>query len=135
MGRRFNPAPGHMLYRSIGIIINGLKRSQSKVCVRNTRLNRIFLDILWEEGYIRGYHIKSDRELVVLLKYNFSGNSLHKFQILSKPSCRVYLTAEDLWKLQRQRLCTFIVFTTKGMITGQKACHLNLGGEVLCSIN
>ena len=123
------------LYHSITIIKNSLKKNHTKTKIRNTRLNRCLLDILWDEGYIRGYSFSENQQIIVLLKYSLSGKSLQKIQTISKPSCRVYLKSKELWQVQKQSLSTLILFTSKGIITGQKACYINLGGEVLCSVS
>lgn len=122
------------LYYCITQMKNSFGISYSKTIVSNTKLNRHFLDILWDEGYIRGYQITSNKEILVWLKYNLSGSSIKKIKVLSKPSCRIYIKSKELWQIQRKELLTLIVFTSKGIITAQQACQQNLGGEVLCSI-
>lgn len=96
------------------------------------------LEILRDEGYIVGFEEKTNYcskvQIKVILKYDYNGISIIKsfFQI-SKPSRRVYLTLNALWK-PKSTFGLFIISTSAGLMVDREARKKNLGGEVLCAI-
>ncbi len=94
------------------------------------------LNILYNEGYIRGYTIKANRplEVEVFLKYTLTGTPvITKINRISKPSRRIYLSVKSLWNINGGS-GIFILSTPKGLMTDKEAKFLNQGGEILCSI-
>ncbi|CAL8412630.1 unnamed protein product [Dictyota dichotoma] len=88
------------------------------------------LDILWDQGLIKGYAKLSNKTLLVHLLYN-EGFPLIKYVcVLSKPTQRVYASRVDLARLSGFVGVT-IVSTTRGIMTLEIALQLGLGGEVL----
>jgi small subunit ribosomal protein S8 len=52
---------------------------------------------------------------------------------VSRPGCRVYSQKDDVpWVLSGMGIA--ILSTPKGVITGQQARRLGVGGEVLCHV-
>jgi small subunit ribosomal protein S8 len=103
-----------------------------KICVN-------VLNILYKEGYIRGFHKKYNKnkkslEITVLLKYDTEGTPVIKsIERVSKPGKRVYTSINPLWKM-KLGLGIFILSTPKGILTDLDARILNIGGEVLCFV-
>lgn len=99
-----------------------------KICIN-------ILDILYKEGYIRGYKklfYNNKLRIKVLLKYDLEGNPIiSKLVRVSKPGKRVYTSIKSLWKI-KSGLGVFILSTKKGILTDNDARYLNIGGEVLC---
>ncbi len=118
-------------------IRNAHMRHKSCVSVPNSKLRAWVLDVMKNEGYIRGYETaKTDdghENLVVELKY-FEGQPVIKeMKRISKPGRRVYTNAKDLPQV-RQGLGVAIVSTSKGVMTDAQARVANVGGEVLCTV-
>lgn len=97
------------------------------------------LDILYEEGYIRGFseyvdNKTNEKKIKVLLKYKNGGSPVIEgiFRV-STPGRRVYLSTKVLWK-PKSTSGIFIFSTPQGVMTDRDARLLNLGGEVLCGI-
>ena len=96
--------------------------------------------ILRDEGFIEGYRVTKDRvrpELQIRLKYVGERKERHpvitQLKRVSKPGRRVYTRAADIpWV--RSGMGVAIVSTPKGVLTGQQARRLGVGGEVLCYI-
>lgn len=112
-----------------GLLKITLYKPASKFCLN-------FLDILYNEGYIRGYKIKELKPLniEVLLKYTPEGTPvIRDIKRISKPSRRFYVKIKSLWNLN-SGLGVFIISTPKGLMTDLDAKILNQGGEVICSI-
>jgi small subunit ribosomal protein S8 len=95
------------------------------------------LDVLVEEGYIRGYEpatdVKGHPAFEISLKYYEGTPVIRELQRVSKPGRRVYLGVGDISQV-RQGLGVSIVSTSKGVMTDATARAQNVGGEVLCTV-
>ena len=68
------------------------------------------------------------------LKYNDKKNSvIRDIKRVSKPGLRVYVNKNQIPRVTGG-LGTSIISTSKGVMTGNKAREIGIGGEVLCSI-
>jgi len=97
------------------------------------------LNILYDEGYIRGVYITSikkgaSRVFCVLLKYNSTGApAITGIFKVSKSSRRIYLSLKALWK-PKSTGGIFIISTTQGLLIDRDARLKNLGGEIICGV-
>jgi small subunit ribosomal protein S8 len=117
-------------------IRNGQMRRSAKVKSPNSRLRVRLLDVLAEEGFIRGYaevEIKGHKELEIELKYHEGEPVIRELKRISTPGRRVYSSVSDL-KPHRQGLGVSILSTPKGLMTDTVAKEKNVGGEVLCQV-
>jgi small subunit ribosomal protein S8 len=117
-------------------IRNGQMRRTAKVNSPNSRLRVRLLDVLQEEGYIRGYaevESKGHKELEIELKYHEGEPAIRELKRVSTPGRRVYSSVSDL-KPHRQGLGVSILSTPKGLMTDSAAKEKNVGGEVLCQV-
>jgi small subunit ribosomal protein S8 len=96
--------------------------------------------ILKEEGFIEDYHMTRERpqpQLVVRLKYVGERKERHAvitgLKRVSKPGRRVYTRASKIPWVQ-SGVGISILTTPKGVLTGQQARRLGVGGEVLCYV-
>jgi len=128
-----NDPIGDMLTR----IRNAHLRGKSTVKTPASKLRGWVLDVLANEGYIRGYEgATSDAghpELEISLKY-FDGEPVIKeLKRVSKPGRRVYSSSSDIPTV-RQGLGISIVSTPQGVMSDAQARAANVGGEVLCTV-
>ena len=117
-------------------IRNGQLRRKGKISSPNSRLRIRLLDVLQEEGYIRGYaevEVKGHKELEIELKYHEGEPVIRELKRVSTPGRRVYSSVSDL-KPHRQGLGVAILSTPQGVITDTSAREKNVGGEVLCQV-
>ncbi|HWA02524.1 MAG TPA: 30S ribosomal protein S8 [Rhizomicrobium sp.] len=119
-------------------IRNGQLRGTAKIKSPNSRLRVRLLDVLQQEGYIRGYaevEFKDTgrKELEIELKYHDGRPVIRELKRVSTPGRRVYASVKDL-KPHRQGLGVSIVSTPQGVMTDQVAREKNVGGEVLCQV-
>jgi small subunit ribosomal protein S8 len=117
-------------------IRNGQMRRTAKVNSPNSRLRVRLLDVLQEEGYIRGYaevEVKGHKELEIELKYHEGEPVIRELKRISTPGRRIYSSVSDL-KPHRQGLGVSILSTPKGLMTDTTAKEKNVGGEVLCQV-
>ena len=127
-----NDPIGDMLTR----IRNAQMRGKSTVRTPASKLRAWVLDVLADEGYIRGYEPVSDSqhpEIEISLKYYEGTPVIRELKRVSKPGRRVYMGVKDIPSV-RQGLGVSIVSTPKGVMSDANARAANVGGEVLCTI-
>ncbi|MEY8882930.1 30S ribosomal protein S8 [Donghicola sp. XS_ASV15] len=128
-----NDPLGDMLTR----IRNAQMRGKSTVTTPASKLRGWVLDVLLDEGYIRGYE-KTTAEtghpaIEISLKYYEGAPVIREIKRVSKPGRRVYMGAKEIPEV-RQGLGVSIVSTPKGVMSDAAARHANVGGEVLCTV-
>ena len=128
-----NDPLGDMLTR----IRNAQMRGKSTVRTPASKLRAWVLDVLKDEGYIRGYERVSAEqgqpELEISLKYYEGEPVIRDLKRVSKPGRRVYSSVKDIPSV-RNGLGVSIVSTPKGVMTDAAARTANVGGEVLCTV-
>jgi small subunit ribosomal protein S8 len=128
-----NDPLGDMITR----IRNAQQRSKSKVSTPGSKLRARVLDVLANEGYIRGYatveHKDGRTEFEIELKY-FDGNPvIQDIARVSKPGRRVYASVKALPRIHNG-LGVAILSTPKGVMADHAARDANVGGEILCTV-
>jgi small subunit ribosomal protein S8 len=128
-----NDPLGDMLTR----IRNAQMRKKGKVTTPGSRIRANVLDVLKDEGYIRGYSTtelgNGRTEFDVELKYFDGQPVIREIQRVSKPGRRVY-AAVDAMPRVGNGLGITIVSTSKGVMADHAAREANVGGEVLCKV-
>jgi len=118
-------------------IRNAQMRRKEKVTTPGSKLRAHVLDVLKEEGYIRGYTTtdfgNGRTEFEVELKY-FDGHPVIKqIERVSRPGRRVYADVNAVPRVANG-LGVIIVSTPKGVMADHAARENNVGGEVLCRV-
>ncbi len=128
-----NDPLGDMLTR----IRNAQMRGKSTVVTPASKLRAWVLDVLADEGYIRGYEATTTRDghpaIEISLKYYEGTPVIKELKRVSKPGRRVYMGVKDIPQV-RQGLGVSIVSTPKGVMSDANARSQNVGGEVLCTV-
>ena len=128
-----NDPLGDMLPR----IRNAQMRKRPKVSTPASNLRARVLDVLADEGYIRGYarveHKGGMAELEIELKYSNGQPAIREISRVSKPGRRVYSAVKEL-KTVANGLGVAILSTPKGVMSDWRAREENVGGEVLCNV-
>ena len=128
-----NDPLGDMLTR----IRNAQLRGKSTVKTPASKLRAWVLDVLQDEGYIRGYEKGVDDNghpaIEISLKYYEGEPVIRELKRVSKPGRRVYVGVKDVPSV-RQGLGVSIVSTPKGVMSDANARSSNVGGEVLCTV-
>ncbi len=128
-----NDPLGDMLTRSR----NAQMRGKSTVRSPASKLRAWVLDVLADEGYIRGYErVTSDAghaELEISLKYAGGEPAIRELKRISKPGRRVYAGVQEI-PMVRNGLGVSVVSTPKGVMSDAAARAANVGGEVLCRV-
>ena len=123
-------------------IRNAIMTGKSVVSMPNSKMKAEIARILKEEGFIEGYEVvDSDnsayKNLRITLKYvgerRDRSSVLSGLERISRPGRRIYTRKQDIpWVLSG--LGVAIVSTPKGLMTGQRARQLNVGGELICKV-
>ncbi|MBV2359855.1 30S ribosomal protein S8 [Thalassococcus sp. CAU 1522] len=128
-----NDPIGDMLTR----IRNASMRGKSTVLTPASKLRARVLDVMADEGYIRGYEETKDDlghpAYEISLKYFDGTPVIRELKRVSKPGRRVYLGVKEIPQV-RQGLGVSIVSTSRGVMTDASARAANVGGEVLCTL-
>jgi small subunit ribosomal protein S8 len=128
-----NDPLGDMLSR----IRNAQLRRRPKVVTPASNLRAHVLDVLAEEGYIRGYtrvdHKNGQSQLEIELKYLNGQPAIRAIKRISKPGRRVYSQLRDLPTVSNG-LGVAILSTPKGVMSDTRAREEKVGGEILCDV-
>ena len=129
----FNDPLSDMIAR----IKNAAERKRSTVRTPASTLRRRVLDVLQDEGYIRGYTLiereDAHPEFEIELKYFDGQPVIAEISRVSTPGRRVYSSIKDL-KPVKNGLGISILSTPKGVMSDSVARTENVGGEVLCRV-
>ena len=128
-----NDPIGDMIAR----IRNAAMRKRSKVSTPASKLRQRVLDVLQDEGYIRGYSVVQTPgefpEFEIELKYFDGEPVIAEIARVSNPGRRVYSSIKDL-KPIKNGLGISILSTPKGVMSDTAARDANVGGEVLLRV-
>lgn len=123
-------------------IRNGLMAGHSQIGMPSSKVKASIAEILKEEGYIESYEVvdgeqPSHKILRMRLKYMGERRTrravISGLERVSRPGRRIYAkTSEIPWVLSG--MGTAIISTPKGVMTGQRARQVGVGGEVLCKV-
>ena len=124
---------GDMLTR----IRNGQQAHKTTVTAPASRFRAEVLDVLRDEGYIRGYsHAEISNginELTIELKYHEGHPVIKEIRRVSTPGRRVYSRIKDL-RTVYGGLGISILSTPRGVLSDADARAKNVGGEILCHV-
>jgi small subunit ribosomal protein S8 len=121
-------------------IRNAQRVQHSTVRLPSSKIKVAIAKILKEEGFIEDYKVTKDRpqpQLMIKIKYAGEWRDRHPvitgLRRVSTPGRRVYTRASKIpWV--RSGMGVVILSTPKGVLTGQQARRLGVGGEVLCYV-
>jgi small subunit ribosomal protein S8 len=118
-------------------IRNGQLRGLAKIATPASKLRGRLLDVLKNEGFIRGYaeiEMKGKpKQFEIELKYHEGKPVIRELTRISTPGRRVYNAVSEL-KPHRGGLGISIVSTPQGVMSDTDARAKNVGGEVLCRV-
>lgn len=128
-----NDPIGDMLTR----IRNAQMRRRPNVSTPASTLRGRVLDVLADEGFIRGYARVEEKgkfpEFDIELKYSNGQPAIREVSRVSKPGRRVYSPVKDIPTVANG-LGVAILSTPKGVMSDAKAREENVGGEIICNV-
>jgi small subunit ribosomal protein S8 len=121
---------------------NALHAGHTAVSLPSSKLKVAIAHILKEEGFIEDFETGREDGLpqdVLRLRLKYVGQLRQRRPVISgiervsKPGRRVYTGRKEIpWVLSGMGVA--ILSTPKGVMTGQRARKLGVGGEVLCRV-
>ena len=123
-------------------IRNAVMVGHQMVALPSSKLKVAITKILKEEGFITSYEVvdgKIDGQKVLRIRLKYVGERRERKPVISglerisRPGRRVYTNKREIpWVLSGMGVA--IISTPKGVMTGQRARQLGVGGEILCKI-
>ncbi len=119
---------------------NAMMRQHQTVSVPHSKVKEAVAQVLKEEGYIEDFQVLPEKpQAVILVKLKYVGGRRDRRPVItglervSRPGRRIYAGKKEIpWVLSGMGVV--VLTTSKGIMTGQKARQLGLGGEVLCKV-
>ena len=123
-------------------IRNGVMAGHSQVAIPSSKIKVEIAKILKEEGFIEKFEVADGERpgfKVLRVKIKYVGERRERRPVISglervsKPGRRIYTKRQDIpWVLSG--IGVAILSTPKGVMTGQRARQLGIGGEILCKV-
>jgi small subunit ribosomal protein S8 len=118
-------------------IRNAIMVRHDSVLVPNSKMKVAIAKILKDEGFISDFEVvkeKTYRAIKIHLKYiDKNQPALSRLERVSKPGLRVYADRNEIPRIAAG-MGVAILSTSKGVVTGQQAWKLGIGGELLCYV-
>lgn len=118
-------------------IRNAYMRSKATLQCPHSHLKAGLLDVLQEQGYIRGYRIeeldKVKKNLIIELRYHDGKPAAQELKRISSPGRRVYARADKI-PLVYNGLGVAVLSTSQGLKVDADARKARIGGEILCTL-
>jgi small subunit ribosomal protein S8 len=124
-------------------IRNATIAGHSVVAMPNSKMKSAIAQILKDEGYISSFEVVEDTNntafKVLRMRLKYVGERRDRQPVItglsrvSRPGKRIYAGKREIpWVLSGMGIA--ILSTPKGVMTGQRARQLGVGGEVLCKV-
>lgn len=123
-------------------IRNALMVGHTSVAMPTSKMKSSIAKILKDEGYIASYEVVDGvraNQKVLRIRLKYIGERRQRRSVItgleriSRPGRRVYTGKQDIpWVMSGMGVA--ILSTPKGVMTGQRARQLGVGGEILCKV-
>ena len=123
-------------------IRNAVMSGQAMTAMPTSKIKVEIAKILKEEGFLESFEVADGErpsQKVLRLKIKYVGERRERKPVLtglervSRPGRRIYTKKQDIpWVLSG--IGVAILSTPKGIMTGQRARQLGVGGEILCKV-
>ena len=117
-------------------IKNALLAGHQELVLPHSKIKESIAKILTENNYLTAYAVvekKPQAEIKITLRYVDKLAAITDVQRVSKPSRRIYVTADQIPKTLNGYGLT-ILSTSAGVLDDKTARQKNLGGELLCKV-
>jgi small subunit ribosomal protein S8 len=121
-------------------IRNATTRGHETVSMPASSIKERLAAVLKNEGYIEDYQVlPGEPQAILRLKLKYVGDRRNRRAVISglkrvsSPGRRVYVGRDEIpWVLSGMGIA--VLTTSKGLMTGQEARRLGVGGEVICKV-
>lgn len=121
---------------------NAVMAGHTMVALPSSKIKVAIAKIMKEEGYVTSFEVvdgKIPAQKVLRIRLKYVGERRERRPVItgleriSRPGRRVYTGKQEIpWVLSGMGIA--IISTPKGVMTGQRARQMGVGGEVLCKV-
>lgn len=119
---------------------NAIGREQPTVAMPYSSMKSSIAEVMKAEGFIEDFEVvQQEPQPVLVVKLKYVGGRrdrravINGLERVSRPGRRIYVAKDEIpWVLSGMGVA--ILTTSKGVVTGQKARQLGVGGELICKI-
>lgn len=92
------------------------------------------LNILQNEGYIRGFRVEGSK-MRILLKHYQGAPVIRNIRVVSKPSRDIWVTPTELINRTQFNTGTWVMQTPNGIMSHRDCIRLGIGGKMIFAVN
>ncbi len=119
---------------------NSLERQHPTVAMPHSKVKEAIAQVLADEGYVKNFEVLTGQAFPVLqIELKYVGGRRDRRPVItglervSKPGRRIYVGKDNIpWVLSGMGVA--VMTTSRGIMTGQAARQLGVGGEVICRV-
>ncbi len=111
---------------------NAARAKKHEIIVDSTKMIKAISEVLKKEKVIDSFEEK-DGKLIVKIAFRKKEPILFDLKLVSKPGLRIYKNAEEIMK-RKDKSSSFILSTSKGIISSEDVIKLKVGGELIAEI-
>lgn len=118
-------------------IKNASLARRKKVSIPYSRMIKEVANVLVVAGFlesIKEEDVDGKKFLDAVVKFDKRIPVISDVQIISKPSLRIYIRANDIRGIEKNGMTTIVLSTSKGIMLGKEAIKKGIGGEALFKI-
>lgn len=117
-------------------IRNAILVRKSEISLPHSKIKQAIAESLQANHFIDAVGVEGEgtkKTLTIRINGDFENARITSIRTLSTPGRRMYVGAKEMPRVRHGRGIV-IVSTSKGLITGEEARALGLGGELLCEV-
>jgi small subunit ribosomal protein S8 len=117
-------------------IRNAIAVRKYEIVLPHSKVKQSVAELLKESGFVSSVTVTEahvGKSMKVVINTANQNAVITEIVRLSKPGRRVYYASRDIPTVKRGR-GVVIISTSKGMMTGDKAKQLGIGGELICKV-
>ena len=117
-------------------IRNAIAVHKNEIVLPHSKVKQAVAQLLKESGFIADVAVTDaqvGKSLKIVIASESQNANITEIVRLSKPGRRVYYASQDIPTVKRGRGIV-IISTSKGMMLGNKAKQLGIGGELICKV-
>ena len=117
-------------------IRNGIAVRKSEVAMPHSKVKQAVAELLKQSGFVKDVKVSDGaigKILTIVISNEQESARITEIVRLSKPGRRAYVGSAEIPTVKRGRGMV-ILSTSRGMMTGDEAKKLGLGGELICRV-
>ena len=117
-------------------IRNAINVRKNEVAMPHSKAKEAVAELLKSSGFVKDVRVTDatiGKTLTVIINEEFEPSRITEIVRLSRPGRRAYAGAQEIPLVKGGR-GVVIVSTSKGLMTGQQAKKLGVGGELICKV-